>query len=239
MYCNFVFIVSGQHVKNCSLIFRVAPATIVTQRQSVICHCRLTTRVDTTKIPMHIPGNTYPNWYLITKTCLFKYTENFTTKKWKKSNKNSDIFHISAQNIDCRYSLEPPRRGGSNEYQLSMVLSRNKKTNVYPCKHHFYCIKVGFKGVKIIQVCFRDVISSIIFRTRFSQLQFFNMPEAPKKMTPIWKHLHTRNHLFFFLFLICLHTLYFYYYYLWWIEAVWIWQSRTDLQICVLSAIVN
>ena len=23
--------------------------------------------------------------------------------------KNSDIFHISAQNIDCEYSLEPPR----------------------------------------------------------------------------------------------------------------------------------
>ena len=23
--------------------------------------------------------------------------------------KNSDIFHISAQNIDCGYSLEPPR----------------------------------------------------------------------------------------------------------------------------------
>ena len=30
--------------------------------------------------------------------------------------KNSDIFHISAQNIDYGYSLEPPRRGGSNEY---------------------------------------------------------------------------------------------------------------------------
>ena len=30
--------------------------------------------------------------------------------------KNSDIFHISDQNIDCGYSLEPPRRGGSNEY---------------------------------------------------------------------------------------------------------------------------
>ena len=29
--------------------------------------------------------------------------------------KNSDIFHISAQNIDCGYSLEPPRRGGSND----------------------------------------------------------------------------------------------------------------------------
>ena len=30
-------------------------------------------------------------------------------KNWKFSDKNSDIFHISAQNIDCRYSLEPPR----------------------------------------------------------------------------------------------------------------------------------
>ena len=35
--------------------------------------------------------------------------ENFQIKKF-------DIFHISAQNIDCGYSLEPPRRGGSNEY---------------------------------------------------------------------------------------------------------------------------
>ena len=34
--------------------------------------------------------------------------------------KNADIFHISAQNINCGYSLEPPRRGGSNEYPQSM-----------------------------------------------------------------------------------------------------------------------
>ena len=46
--------------------------------------------------------------------------ENFQTN-------NSNIFHISAQNIDCRYSLEPPRRGGFNEYPQSMFLSRNKK----------------------------------------------------------------------------------------------------------------
>ena len=54
----------------------------------------------------------------ITKTSPFKYTENFTTRE-KNENfqiKNSDIFHISAQNIDCGYLLEPPRRGGSNEY---------------------------------------------------------------------------------------------------------------------------
>ena len=60
--------------------------------------------------------------------------------------KNSDIFHISAQNINCGYLVELPRSGSSNEYPQSMFLSRNKKNNVYPC----YNIKVGFKGVKII-----------------------------------------------------------------------------------------
>ena len=78
------------------------------------------------------------------------YTENFTIKNWNFLDKKSNIFHISTQNIDCGYSLEPPRRGGSNEYPQSMFLSRNKKNNVYPCKPQFYHIKVGFKGVKII-----------------------------------------------------------------------------------------
>ena len=32
-----------------------------------------------------------------------------------------DIFHIFAQNIDCGYTLEPPQRGGSNEYPQSML----------------------------------------------------------------------------------------------------------------------
>ena len=51
----------------------------------------------------------------ITKTSLFKYTENFTTKKLKFLRKKiSDIFHISSQYIDCGYSL-----GGSNEYPQS------------------------------------------------------------------------------------------------------------------------
>ena len=86
----------------------------------------------------------------ITKTCLFKYTENFTAKKWKFSDKNSYILHMFDQNIDCGYSLERPQRGGSNEYPQSMFLSRNKKNNVYPWKPQFYYIKVGFKGVEII-----------------------------------------------------------------------------------------
>ena len=36
--------------------------------------------------------------------------------------KNSDIFRISAQNIDCGYLLELPRQGSSNEYPQSMFL---------------------------------------------------------------------------------------------------------------------
>ena len=74
----------------------------------------------------------------IAKTRLFKY---IALRKHAYSNilrflppknenfqmKHSDIFLISAQNIDCRYSLEPLRWGGSNEYPQSMFLSRNKK----------------------------------------------------------------------------------------------------------------
>ena len=62
---------------------------------------------------------------LTTKTYLFKCFENFKTKvkkkrkKKKKGNfqkKKKDIFHISAQNIDCWFSL--PR---------SMIFSKIRK----------------------------------------------------------------------------------------------------------------
>ena len=46
--------------------------------------------------------------------------------------KNSDIFHISAQNIDCWYSLEPPQRSGSNKYQQSMFLAEIRKMMYTP-----------------------------------------------------------------------------------------------------------
>ena len=84
--------------------------------------------------------------------------------------KKNSVFHISAQNIncgyslepplslheniDCGYSLEPPRRGGSNEYPQSMFSSNNKKNNVYPCKPQFYYITVGFKGSKLYRHLF-------------------------------------------------------------------------------------
>ena len=67
-----------------------------------------------------------------------------------------NIFLIFAQNMDCGYTLEPPQRGGSNEYPQSMFWSKNKKKNVYPYKPQFYYIKVGCKGVFVTRTCFRD-----------------------------------------------------------------------------------
>ena len=52
--------------------------------------------------------------------------------------KTSGSVHISAQNIDCGYLLEPLWQSGSNEYPHSMFFSRNKKIIVYPCKSQFY-----------------------------------------------------------------------------------------------------
>ena len=43
-----------------------------------------------------------------------------------------DIFNIFAQNIDCGYMLEPPHRGGSNEYPQSMFWTKNKKNRCTP-----------------------------------------------------------------------------------------------------------
>ena len=47
-----------------------------------------------------MPGTHYEN----TPIQIYMYWE-FHHQNWKFSDKNSDIFHISAQNIDCAYSL--------------------------------------------------------------------------------------------------------------------------------------
>ena len=77
----------------------------------------------------------------IMKTCLFKYilppkNENFQIK-------NSDIFHISAQHIDCGYSLELPQWGSSNEYPQSTFLSGNKNEAYGPWLAHLSDIAIA------------------------------------------------------------------------------------------------
>ena len=56
------------------------------------------------------------------------------------------IFLIFAQHIDCGYTLEPRRRGGSNEYSQSMFWSKNKKNRYTPENPSFTITIVGFKG---------------------------------------------------------------------------------------------
>ena len=62
----------------------------------------------------------------ITKTCLYNVDPlkpHFYIVKLEFTGVDI-IFHISAQNIDCGYSLEPPRRGGSNEYPQSVFFEQ-------------------------------------------------------------------------------------------------------------------
>ena len=58
----------------------------------------------------------------ITKTCLYNFDPfepHFYIEKLGFTGVYI-IFLIFAQNIDCGNSLEPPHRGGSNEYPQSM-----------------------------------------------------------------------------------------------------------------------
>ena len=63
--------------------------------------------------------------HAINRNFLALKIEHFQLKKY-------DIFLIFAQNVDCGYTLEPPRRGGSNEYPQSMFWSKNKNNRYTP-----------------------------------------------------------------------------------------------------------
>ena len=67
-------------------------------------------------------------------------------KIFRFKKKKSDIFHTSAQNIDCEYSLELPRRGGSNEYHNLCFWAEIRKITYTPVLPY----KSGGLGVKII-----------------------------------------------------------------------------------------
>ena len=67
-----------------------------------------------------------------------QYTEIFKVVKNENFQyKFCFIFLIFAQNINCGYTLEPPRRGGSNEYPQYMFWSKNKKNRSTPAYPSF------------------------------------------------------------------------------------------------------
>ena len=73
----------------------------------------------------------------ITKTRLFNILKILPSKNENFQIKNSDIFQDSTQNIECEYSLEPPRRGGSNEYPQSMFWAEIRKIMNTPVNPSF------------------------------------------------------------------------------------------------------
>ena len=65
-------------------------------------------------------------WILLRKQAYSNILKILLSKIENFQTKILIFFIFLLKNIDCGYSLEPPLRGGSNEYPQSMVLSRNK-----------------------------------------------------------------------------------------------------------------
>ena len=69
------------------------------------------------------------------------YNENFTTKKFWYF-----FIFLPAQNKDCGYSLEPPRRGGSNEYHNLCFGAEIRKIMYTHVNPSFTIQKWGLRG---------------------------------------------------------------------------------------------
>ena len=81
---------------------------------------------------------TFSSYFSLRKLAHAIYRDFLSFKNIEKFQlKTFDIFLIFAQNIDCGYKLEPPRRGGSNEYPQSMFWSKNKKNRYTPAYPSF------------------------------------------------------------------------------------------------------
>ena len=82
----------------------------------------------------------------ITKTCIYNFDplkSHFYIVKLRFTGV-CIIVLISAQNIDCMYLLEPPRRGGSNEYPQSIFWTeiwKKKYLNFLSENFHFLVVK--------------------------------------------------------------------------------------------------
>ena len=86
--------------------------------------------------------------YVITETCLYNFDPfkpHFYIVKLGFTGVYI-IFLIFLKNIDCGYSLEPPRRGGSNEYPQSMFWEKIWKIS------EIFIWKFSFFGCKICNV---------------------------------------------------------------------------------------
>ena len=90
---------------------------------------------------------------IITKTCPCNIQRLFSEAKIENFiGKISIFYNVFAQNIDCGYTLEPPRRSGSNEYPRAKI----RKLGI-PLHTQVFLYKSGiFNGVYFARTCFPD-----------------------------------------------------------------------------------
>ena len=91
---------------------------------------------------------------IITKTRLFKYIENLTTKKRKIFRYKILIVFKFLFKTDCGYSLEPLRRDGSNEYPQPVIFSKIRKLMYTPVNPSFTISKWGLRESKLYRHVF-------------------------------------------------------------------------------------
>ena len=65
------------------------------------------------------------------------------------------LFLLKTQ--DCGYTLEPPHRGGFNEYHDLCFGAKIRKIGI-PLHTPVFYIKVGYKGLYITRTCYPGVI---------------------------------------------------------------------------------
>ena len=94
-------------VKNSVDPDQMLPSSLFDLALCIVCTCTSVPAFRVLNITLR--KHAYSNTLII----LQPKKENFQIKKIY-------IFHIPAQNTDCGYLLESPRRGGSNEYPQSM-----------------------------------------------------------------------------------------------------------------------
>ena len=118
---------------------------------------------------------------IITKTCLYNF-DPLQPHSYVVKLEFAGVYiicFISAQNIDCGFSLEPPRQGGSNEYPQSIVDMKTypfKYTENLPPKNEKFKIKIsnifhssaqnidcGFHVYYVQNLCFWAEIRKIMY----------------------------------------------------------------------------
>ena len=87
-------------------------------------------------------------------------------EKQKFSDKNSDIFHIPAQNVDCWYALEPPREAVLTNTHNLCFFSKIRQIMFIPINSSFTIYKWCLRGSKLYRRVFVMVVTKFWTRWR-------------------------------------------------------------------------